>query len=274
MAGDAVRASDMMPIPEGYFAENVEPIGYHDLDGKPAFKLALQEVNGRWFLYAAHLWHRGWSVLDVTDPAAPELAAYVAGPDNTWTIQIQVAEGKMITALERIAPGWGGVEGKPSSEGFLIWEVSDPTHPRLLGPFRTGSQPTSVAIDPRGKYMYVSNALDSSVSAYVIDLATGTPSAAVNPTGSATNSTDTQPVSIAIDPALGRFVYTANYLGNSVSGFQIDPNAGTLKTTQATPYPSGSKPTALAIVPHGNHSLRGRNTASRRIRQVRAVGAT
>jgi 6-phosphogluconolactonase len=124
----------------------------------------------------------------------------------------------------------------------------------INGPFKTGNQPTSVAIDPRGKYMYVSNALDSSVSAYVIDLATGTPSAAVNPTGSATNSTDTQPVSIGIDPALGRFVYTANYLGNSMSGFRLDPNTGTLTITQTTPYPSDKNPTALVIVPHGNHS--------------------
>jgi len=123
------------------------------------------------------------------------------------------------------------------------------------GPFRTGNEPSSVAIDPRGKYMYVANSLDSSVSAYVISLANGTPSAAVNPTGSSTNSTDTQPVSVAIDPALGRFVYTANYLGNSVSGFRLDPNAGTLTLTQATPYPSGSKPTSLVVIPHGNHSL-------------------
>ena len=125
----------------------------------------------------------------------------------------------------------------------------------INGPFKTGSQPSSVAIDPRGRYMYVSNALDSSVSAYVIDLSNGTPSSAVNTTGSSTNSTDTQPENIAIDPALGRFVYTANYLGNSVSGFQLDPNTGTLKPTQSTPYPSGFQPTALAIVPHGNHSL-------------------
>jgi 6-phosphogluconolactonase len=125
----------------------------------------------------------------------------------------------------------------------------------INGPFRTGSEPQSVAIDPRGKYMYVANALDSSVSAYVISLADGTPSTAVNPTGSAVNSTGTQPLSIAIDPALGRFVYTANYLDNSVSGFRLDPNAGTLMTTQATPYPTGNKPTALVIVPHGNHSL-------------------
>jgi len=124
----------------------------------------------------------------------------------------------------------------------------------INGPFKTGSEPQAVSIDPRGKYMYVANSLDSSVSAYVIDLSTGTPSAAVNPTGSSTNSTDTQPLALAIDPALGRFVYTANYLGNSVSGFRLDPNAGNLTPAQATPYPSDAKPTAIAIVPHGNHS--------------------
>ncbi len=124
----------------------------------------------------------------------------------------------------------------------------------INGPFRTGNQPQSVAIDPRGKYLYVANSLDSTVSAYVIDLATGTPSAAINATGSALNSTDTQPVSIAVDPALGRFVYTANYLGDSISGFRLDPNTGTLQPTQATPYPSDHQPTALVIVPHGNHS--------------------
>jgi len=124
----------------------------------------------------------------------------------------------------------------------------------INGPFKTGNEPQAVAIDPRGKYMYVANALDSSISAYVIDLTTGTPSAAVNPTGSAINSTDTEPLAIAVDPALGRYVYTANYLGNSVSGFRLDPNAGNLSPAQATPYPSDQKPTAIVIVPHGNHS--------------------
>jgi 6-phosphogluconolactonase len=123
------------------------------------------------------------------------------------------------------------------------------------GPFKTGGQPSSISIDPRGKFIYVSNSLDSTVTAYVIDLGTGTPSTAVNTTGSQTNNTDTQPVSVAIDPALGRFVYTANALGNSVSGFRLDPIAGTLKQTQATPYPTGNHPAALVLVPHGNHSL-------------------
>jgi 6-phosphogluconolactonase len=123
------------------------------------------------------------------------------------------------------------------------------------GPFKTGNEPTAVAIDPRGKYIYVSNELDSSVSAYAIDLGTGTPSTAVNATGSSTNSTDTQPVAIVIDPALGRFVYTANTLGNSVSGFRLNTDTGAMTQTQSTPYPSGARPTAIVAVPHGNHSV-------------------
>jgi hypothetical protein len=125
-----------------YFAHNVDLLGYDDLKGKPAFKLAMQEVGGRWYLHMAHLWHRGWSILDVTDPTAPEYARFIPGPENTWTIQIQVADGKMITALERIAPGWGGAEDKPFSEGFLIWDVSDPKNPRQLGHYRTNSTGT------------------------------------------------------------------------------------------------------------------------------------
>ncbi len=123
------------------------------------------------------------------------------------------------------------------------------------GPYKTGNEPTSVAIDPRGKFIYVSNALDSSVTAFAIDLATGIPSAAVNTTGSSVNSTDTQPQAIVVDPALGRFVYTANFLGNSISGFRLNPNTGTIAQTQATPYPSVQNPTAIVSVPHGNHSL-------------------
>lgn len=137
--------------------------------------------------------------------------------------------------------GYGVVSG--NSLEFLI-----------SGPYKTGSEPSSIAIDLRAKYIYVSNALDSSVSAYAIDLATGIPSSVVSVTGSQINATDTQPVAITVDPALGRFVYTANYLGDSISGFQLNPDTGALSPSQASPYPANSHPTAIVIVPHGNHS--------------------
>ena len=98
----------MTKLPPGKFwSHNVDIAGYCDFDGKPAFKLAIQEYEGRWYLYVAHLWHRGWSIVDVTDPAAPRPVRFIEGPDNTWTIQLQVADGLMITGLERMAPGWG-----------------------------------------------------------------------------------------------------------------------------------------------------------------------
>lgn len=157
-----------------------------------------------------------------------------ADPTNSYLYVTDFASGQMI--------------------GYTIQSTSVLTF-LLNGPFTTGSQPTAIAIDPRGKFIYVSNGLSSTVSAYAIDLNTGTPSAAVNATGSSTNVTDTTPLAVAVDPALGRYVYTANSLGNTVSGFRLDPTAGTLTQTQGTPYTAGQKPTALVLVPHGNHSI-------------------
>ena len=122
------------------------------------------------------------------------------------------------------------------------------------GPFKTGNEPTAITIDPRGIYIYLTNSLDSTVSAYSISLPTGTPSGVVGATSSGGNTTDTEPVAIVVDPSLGRYVYTANYLGNSVSGFELNPNTGAVAATQATPYPTGANPTALVAVPHGNHA--------------------
>lgn len=125
----------------------------------------------------------------------------------------------------------------------------------INGPFKTGNEPTAVTVDPRGIYIYVANSLDYSVSAYSIALPTGTPSTVVNATSSAGNSTDTDPVSIIVEPSLGRFVYTANQVANDISGFRLNPSTGALSTTQAVPYPTGTSPTALVAVPHGNHAI-------------------
>lgn len=123
------------------------------------------------------------------------------------------------------------------------------------GPFKTGNEPTSVIVDPRGLFIYVTNALDSTVSAYNISLPTGTPSAALATSGSTSNQTQTQPVAVTIDPALGRYVYTANKLDNSVTGFRLNPDTGVLKSTLANPYPTGDSPSAIIAVPHGNHAI-------------------
>jgi 6-phosphogluconolactonase (cycloisomerase 2 family) len=116
-------------------------------------------------------------------------------------------------------------------------------------PFKTGIRPTSMTVDPRGLYLLVSCSTDETVSNYTIDPTTGDPSA----TMSATGATGPGPVSVAIEPALGRYVYSANHVDNSVSGFKMDPSTGALSLTQNSPYPTGGGPTAIAIIAHGDH---------------------
>jgi len=138
-------------------AKNVRLVGYHDLQDKPGFKLGMQQVRDRWYLYLAHLWEPGWSILDVTNPAAPELVRFVEGPANTWTIQLQVADGKLIAGLERIAPNWGGdTNGPPHQEGFYIWDVSEPAEPRKLGHWRGGADGCHRNYYDGGRYVHAS----------------------------------------------------------------------------------------------------------------------
>ena len=113
-------------------AKNVELVGYHDLDDRPGFQMALQVVDGRWFLYLAHFWHKGWTIMDVTEPADPKLVRFIPwkGGQNTITIKIQVADGTMIANLQREIHSLAK-EGEPFEEGILIFDVKDPVDPKL-----------------------------------------------------------------------------------------------------------------------------------------------
>ena len=107
---------------------DVDLLAYHDLDGRSGFKLALQEAGGRFFLYVAGFWHSGWSILEVTDLEHPKLLRWLDGPPNTMTIEVQVADGTMITALEHPPPGLtiGDAAAAPQ-DGVLIWTCAIPT---------------------------------------------------------------------------------------------------------------------------------------------------
>ena len=62
--------------------DNVELLAYHDLDRRSGFKLALEEVAGRFFLYVAGFWHSGWSILQVMNPEHPDAAPLRRGPSR------------------------------------------------------------------------------------------------------------------------------------------------------------------------------------------------
>jgi hypothetical protein len=146
-------------IPAGWEASNMRPIGYSNLDGHGAFKLAIKRVGDKWYLYMGHLWERGWTIVDVTDPTNPKVVKHIPGPDNTFSIQMELHDNLMLTALERMYPSWGGDANKPYDEGLLIWDISNPVNPKLLSHWHTGSFGVHRVGYPGGKYVNVSAAM-------------------------------------------------------------------------------------------------------------------
>ena len=139
----------------GFSSHGVDLIGYHDIGGKPVFKLAMQVVDDRWYLYASHFWEPRLSILDVTDPADPLLVGAIEGPDQAATWQVQVADGLLIQGLERRPPAWGGDPDDTSDEGIRIFDVGDPLAPKLLSHWRTGAHGVHRNHFTGGRYVHV-----------------------------------------------------------------------------------------------------------------------
>jgi DNA-binding beta-propeller fold protein YncE len=131
-----------------------------------------------------------------------------------------------------------------SSAGQVLgWSVGSGTLTPLSGsPFLAGNKPSAIAINGAGKFAYVTNAGDSNVTLYAID--------GGNLLRHSTYATDTEPVAIGIDPNLNQYVYTVNFLANTVSGFESDPNTGALLNSQNSPFTANANPTAVASIPH------------------------
>jgi 6-phosphogluconolactonase (cycloisomerase 2 family) len=115
-------------------------------------------------------------------------------------------------------------------------------------PFPAGNQPSAIVVSPVYPYAYVVNSLDSTVEAYSIS--NGNLTFLGGSSSPVTYATGSQPVAIGIDPSTERFVFTADFLSNTVSGFELSPSAGTLVQSQFSPFASNDLPTAVAAIPH------------------------
>ena len=105
-----------------------------------------------------------------------------------------------------------------------------------------GTNPSFVACDPTGKFVYVVNNYNYNVQAYTINQSTG----ALTSVG--TTATGTNPWSVACDPT-GKFVYVTNGGGNTVQAYTINQTTGAL--TSVGSYATGSFPWGISCDPTG-----------------------
>jgi 6-phosphogluconolactonase len=108
--------------------------------------------------------------------------------------------------------------------------------------FTSGNQPSAIVFNPSYPFAYVANSLDSTVTAYSVSSG--------KLAGIAEYATGLQPVAMGIDPSTNRFLFTANFLGNNLSGFMSNPAGGTLLISQNSPYAASVQPVAVAAIPH------------------------
>jgi 6-phosphogluconolactonase (cycloisomerase 2 family) len=118
--------------------------------------------------------------------------------------------------------------------------------PILGSPFGAGGGPFSVAVDPTGRFAYVTNQFSDDVSGYTINATTG----ALTAIPGSPFATGLTPLSVAVDPA-GKFAYVANDFSSDVSGYTINATTGALTPIPGSPFPAGLGPFSVAVDPTG-----------------------
>jgi hypothetical protein len=139
-------------IPPGWQAENMEPIGFSGLNGRPgAFKLAIKQANGHWYLYMGHSFDEGWTILDVTNPRDPKFVKFIPfkGPKNLLTSQVSLHGNILITAVN------SATDRPDIGAAVLIWDISDPTNPEQISQWVGGPRGSHRDSYPGGKYAYL-----------------------------------------------------------------------------------------------------------------------
>jgi hypothetical protein len=132
------------PAPPASEARDMDLVGQHDLQGRPAYQPVIHNQAGRWIAYVGHHggqatnpltgrteWN-GTSIVDVSDPRNPDYLAHIpgapGGSESAGAPMVRVCEG---SDLPRGRPGRTYMLRTRGSEAHEVWDVSDPRQARL-----------------------------------------------------------------------------------------------------------------------------------------------
>lgn len=106
--------------------------------------------------------------------------------------------------------------------------------------------PVSIAVDPLGRFAYVTNSGTNDVSAFRLDSATG----ALSEIAGSPIAVSGGPTSVALEPT-GRFAYVANLTGSTISILAIDQVTGLPALNDTVQLTASSGPRSLTVDPSG-----------------------
>lgn len=129
------------------FSHNMSFVGHSDQGGRAD---GVQVMIHRDHAYIGHMFSRGFSVVDVSDPRDPQPRNYVAAPPGTWSLHLQSHDDLLlvINAADQFAnPAFadernyyfqsiGDVLREQQAEfaaGLRVFDISSPAEPREIG---------------------------------------------------------------------------------------------------------------------------------------------
>ena len=114
--------------------------------------------------------------------------------------------------------------------------------PAFVSTTIVGKTPKSATIEPTGRFAYVVNQGDGTVSAFAIDRGTGS----LGPLPNSPLTAGLNLSSITTDP-LGRFAFATATSANDVVAYTIDPASGVLAPVAGSPFSTGLGPISLTV---------------------------
>jgi len=125
--------------------------------------------------------------------------------------------------------------GSDTVSAFAVDSSTGSLTPLSPATFATGKGPSSIEVDPTGRFLYVANNGGSNdISVFSVDLSTGL----LTPVAGSPFPAGASPLSLALG-ATGQFLYTANpdATNSSISGFSVDLGSGVLTPLSGSPFP-------------------------------------
>lgn len=159
---------------------------------------------------------------------------FATGGTNPTSVTVHPSKN-FVYATNSIASG-------SSIAAFQLDTTTAVLTPVANSPFSTnGNNAFFAAIDPSGKFLFVSNRDSNTIQAFTIDQTTG----ALTSVPNSPFATELRPSAVVIDPS-GKYLYASNNGANTVSAYSINATSGAL--TLINTLPAGTSPGFMEIV--------------------------
>jgi 6-phosphogluconolactonase (cycloisomerase 2 family) len=183
---------------------------------------------------------------------AGALSVFPVGSDNSLgsPVNVNIGNNPVSVAIANFNPTVYVVDQDPSAPQVLAF--TEDTTAGTLTPvagttattgFAAGVQPSAVAEDPTGRFVYVTDQAANQLIGYVVEGGGG-----LQPMVNGPFATGLYPVAVLVDPR-GKYVYVANYNARSISAYALNANTGTPSGVAGATVLTDPNPVSIALDP-------------------------